>query len=136
MNYKGYCLWASDVPNANAPHYIVIVSDKDPENKHLVVAISSIKYKPDGTPKYYDSACVLSEDDIIDENGQKALNKPSFLRYEYSTALDASDLFMKQVFSVYQYKCKISDELLRKIQYGATISRELPARFRKFFEYF
>ena len=30
MNYKGYCLWASDVPNANAPHYIVIVSDKDP----------------------------------------------------------------------------------------------------------
>lgn len=136
MNYKGYCLWASDVPNPSAPHYIVIISDKDPENKYLVVAVSSIKYKEDATPKYYDPACVLSVDDIVNENGQKVLSKASFVRYEYSVALNANDLFMKQIFSVYQYKCKISDQLLQKIQYGATVSRELPARFKRFFEYF
>ena len=136
MNYKCYCLWASDIPDASAPHYIVIISDKDPKAQHLVVAVSSIKYKPDGSPKYYDTSCELSVDDIVDENGHRVLNKPSFIRYEYSAALRADELFMKQVFSIYKYKCRISDELLKRIQDGARISKELPVRYRHFFAYF
>jgi len=136
MNYKGYCLWASDIPNANAPHYIVIVSDTNLKQECLVVAISSIKYRADGTPKYYDKSCELSVDDIVDDNGNNVLTKPSFMRYEYSTAISSSELFMKQVFAKYTYKCKITNQLLQRIQKGAMISKDLPEVFHEFFEYF
>lgn len=99
----------------SAPHYIVIVSDVNPKREYLVIAISSIKYKSDGTPKYYDTSCELGINDIKDDAGNNVLTKPSFMRYEYSTAINSSDLLMKQVFAKYTYKCKIADQLLKRI---------------------
>lgn len=53
MDYKGYCLWASDVPAIGVPHYVIVSSGRDDDDNYLIVAISSIKYKPDGTPRYF-----------------------------------------------------------------------------------
>lgn len=136
MDYKGYCLWADDVPNPSAPHYVVITSSENPEGRVLVVAISSIKYNDKGIEKYYDKSCVLSVKDIVDEKGNYVLTKPSFVRYEYATDKLAASLLEGQFAGKYQYKCKISDELLLRIQEGAKISPELEPRFKRFFEYF
>ena len=92
MNYKGYCLWADDVPNPKAPHYIVITSSANPDDMVMVVAISSIKYKYDGSEKYYDKSCVLSVGDIVDDKGNSILTKPSFIRYEYAIDMKTKDI--------------------------------------------
>ena len=136
MDYKGYCLWADDIPNSFSPHYIVITSSENPEGMVLVVAISSIKYKKDGSEKYYDKSCILTVTDIIDENGKSILTKPSFIRYEYAQEIKSNQLLTKQFANQYKYKCKISDELLKRIQDGAKQSQELQPRFFKYFDLF
>lgn len=136
MNCKGYCLWASDVPNPEAPHFIVIISSENEDRKVLVVAISSIKFKSDGTTKYYDKACVLSPEDITDEKGKQILSVPSYVRYEYAMEIASEDIMDKQLNRLYRYKCKVSEELLLKIQEGAKISLELEDRFKKYFSLF
>ena len=45
MDYKGYCLWASDVPAIGVPHYVIVSSGRDDDDNYLIVAIYSIKYK-------------------------------------------------------------------------------------------
>ena len=136
MDYRGYCLWAPDSPSVDAPHFVVVSSSKNPQQQYLVVAISSIKYNDMGKAKYYDDACVLLEDDIKDEKGNNILSKPSFIRYQYALAMDVDELLKKQVIGGYKLKCKINDDVLRRIQEGAKISRELSPRLRAFFDYF
>lgn len=136
VNYKGYCLWADDVPDPLAPHYIVITSDLNPAGLVLVCAISSVKYKLDGTAKYHDTACLIHPGDILDEQGRSVITKPSFVRYQYACEMESNELLLKQLAGKYKYKCKISDELLKRIQDGAKISVELEPRFRKYFDYF
>jgi hypothetical protein len=136
MDYKGYCLWANDVPSSDAPHYIVITSSSDPHNMVMVVVISSIKYKSDGTEKYHDKSCLLSVDDIVDDTGKKILTKPSFIRYEYTVDMNSKTILDKQFSDTYRYKCKISDALLKRIQEGAKNSQELEPRFQKYFDFF
>lgn len=136
MNYKGYCLWADDVPDEKAPHYIVISSDEDEDGNVLVLAISSIKYNIDGTPKYYDKACPINIGDIIDCNGKNIITKPSFIRYQYAVELPSALILEKQLNNKYKYKSKISEELLKRIQDGSKISLELEPRLKKYFKYF
>ena len=136
MDYKGYCLWADDVPNPEAPHYIVITSSENPDGLVLVVAISSIKYRADGSEKYYDKACVLNIGDIVDDSGRSIITKPSFIRYEYAIEMKSQDILSKQFTNQYKYKCKISEELLHRIQDGAKTSQELEPRFQRFFDFF
>ena len=136
MDYKGYCLWADDVPNPEAPHYIVITSSANPNDMVMVVAISSIKYKTDGAEKYHDKACLLSVGDIVDDKGRPIITKPSFIRYEYAIDVRTKDILSKQFGNKYRYKCKISEELLKRIQDGAKISEDLEPRFQKYFDFF
>lgn len=136
MDYKGYCLWADDIPDSLALHYIVIASSENEDGNVLVLAISSIKYNSDGTPKYYDKACEINIGDIIDDAGNSIITKPSFIRYQYAVEMLSTSIFTKQISCRYKYKSKISDVLLKKIQYGATISAELEPRFRKYFNFF
>ena len=136
IDYKGYCLWADDIPSVEAPHYIVVTSSADPDGYVLIVALSSIKYKTDGTPKYYDSACEIHVGDILNDQGESLIKKPSYVRYEYAVAISQKKLFEKQITQRYKYRCKISDELLLKIQKGARMTKELQPRFKKFFDFF
>ena len=136
MDYKGYCLWASDVPAIGVPHYVIVSSGRDDDDNYLIVAISSIKYKPDWTPRYFDESCVINVDDLKDENGNNILNKPSFARYQYSCVKSGKELLQKQISRGYSCKCKVSEELLRRIQKGAMISKDLPDDYKRFFAYF
>lgn len=136
MVYKGYCFWASNIPNPIAPHFIIITSDAMPDNFVMLVVVSSIKYRSDGTEKYYDKSCVLNVGDIIDNNGRNVITKPSFIRYCYTTEINASEIIKNQFKSVYKYKCKISNSLLKRIQDGAKVSPELEEHFKKYFNYF
>ena len=108
----------------------------NPDDMVMVVAISSIKYKTDGTEKYHDKACLLSVGDIVDDKGRTVITKPSFVRYEYTVDMKTKDILSKQFDDKYRYKCKISEELLKRIQDGAKISEDLEPRFQKYFDFF
>ena len=136
MDYKGYCLWADDVPSPEHPHYIVVTSSENEEGMCLLVAISSIKYGRDGSPKYYDKACVIDVGDIVDSNGKDIIVKPSFIRYQYAQEKSIKSLMSYQFQNRYKYKCKISDQLLKRIQNGVLVSEEIEPRFKKYSDYF
>ena len=131
---KGCCYWTDDIPSTEAPHYIVISSDTLPDGLVLVVAISSIKYNERGEEKFHDTACELSVDDIKTESGGRVLSKASFIRYQYALELYEKDIIERTFSGRYQFKCRISNDLLRRIQEGAIKSRELSPRYkRKYF---
>lgn len=143
MPLKGVCFYGGDVPNANSPHFIVIISDRAPDNKVLLVPISSIKFNASsnfqykGIPcKYYDDACVFDGTEIIADNGRPVLTKPSFARYEWALEVDAGLIFGKQLEGIYQYKCNVSETVLKRLQEGAKISQEIKPYFAKYFAYF
>lgn len=142
MRCKGVCFFA-DVPNAEAPHYIVIASDINADDEMLVIPISSIKFQENGrysyngqACKYYDDACTFDVGEITADDGRGVIIKPSFARYEWAKAVKQSDVVKKQLAQSFRYKCTVSDEILRRIQNGAKTSKELPPIFRKFFEVF
>lgn len=131
MNVKGYCLWAFDIPTPNNPHYIVISSDEMPDGNVLVLPISSIKEN-----KYHDTACEFAIDDIKDDNNMNLLSKPSYIRYNEAREIPTSVILGKQIQKIYRYKCKISNNVLKKIQDGANKSDEFAEYFKKYFDYF
>lgn len=128
---KGCCYWTDDIPSEEAPHYIIISSDTLSDGLVLVVAISSIKYNERGEKKFYDTACELSVDDIKTESGECVLTKASFVRYQYALELYEKDIIERTFSGRYQFKCRISDDLLKRIQDGAIKSRELSPRYKK-----
>jgi hypothetical protein len=130
VDFDGLCFHADDIPNVGFPHFIVIIS-KTVQGKALLVPISSIK---DG--KYYDKACELNKNDIIDEGGRHILSKPSFVRYQWAQEVNIALITANKFDGKYQYQCKVSNDILLKIQNGAKKSKELEARFRKYFEFF
>lgn len=115
----------------NALHYIIISSDALPGGLVLVVVISSIKYNERSEKKFYDTACELSVDDVKTESGERVLTKASFVRYQYALELYEKDIIERTFSGRYQVKCRISDELLKRIQDGAIKSRELSPRYKK-----
>ena len=131
MNVKGSCLLAFDIPTQNSKHYIVIASDEMPDGKVLILPISSIKPN-----KYHDSSCEFDVDEIKNEIGQNLLSKPSYIRYNEAREISSSIILNKQIQKIYKYKCKISDEVLLKIQNGAKHSDEFADYFKKYFDYF
>ena len=146
MDYKGYCFWAKDVIHGNQPHYIIIMSPKNSEGKYMIVAMSSIKYKPLGTKssylhdgKYcspYDTACPLEIGCIKDDNGKVIPIKNSYIYYKDAFKLTENELLLKQTMYRYEYRCKISDDLLKKIQKGAKETLDLPKHFEEYFTLF
>ena len=50
--------------------------------------------------------------------------------------MKTKDILSKQFDDKYRYKCKISEELLKRIQDGAKISEDLEPRFQKYFDFF
>lgn len=110
----------------------MIASDEMPDGKVLVLPISSIK--PD---KYHDKSCEFDVDEIKDmETGKNLLSKPSYVRYNAAVEVPSSVILNKQIRQIYKYKCKISDDVLVKIQEGAKISDEFVDYFKKYFDYF
>lgn len=78
------CLFFSDIPNREHPHFAVIVFELD--NRVLIIPISSIKFNENGKMsydnrkcKYYDPSCVITEKDI-----PEVITKPSFVRYQWA----------------------------------------------------
>ncbi len=75
MDWRGYCFWASDIPNQDSQHYIIITSNMNDDGMCLVVVISSIKSE-NGKVKYHDKSCLLNVGDIIDDTGKNIIIKP------------------------------------------------------------
>lgn len=138
MMLKGTLFWAEDIPAEGVPHFAVIVSQENEHGEVLIIPISSIKFSKTGQMeyngqrcKYYDNACVITPEDI-----PGIIKKPSFARYQYATVSSNFEFLKKQLQSIFKYKGNVSEELLIRIQNGAKISKEIPERYKKFFDFF
>ena len=139
MILKGALFWAKDIPSVDSPHFVVIISCESKNGEVLAVPISSIKFSENGkmkyegrSCKYYDNACVITALDI-----PNFITKPSFARYQYATAISANKILKKHSNSMLKYKCHVSDALVRRIQDGARISKEMrERRYVEFFDFF
>ena len=126
--FKRACFFG-DVPNPESKHIVVVVSDVI-DGKAVVVPLSSVKYKSDGTSKYYDKACVFEAGTFLDKDKNFSLNKKSFVRYEWAVEVDLNKIEKNG----FKFKCIIVSELFEEIIKGAKISAELEPRFLKFFK--
>lgn len=123
-------LFRADIPNINSPHFVIITFAIDDNKRIFLVPISSIKFVKLGGNcefqgkkcKYYDSACVITNQDIPD-----IITKPSFARYQYAKIIAYDDLD-----SSFQQKGKVSEELILRLQNGAKNSKELPGIYKNF----
>jgi hypothetical protein len=142
-NIKGCCFYATDFPEPNYPHIIVVISGVKSDGKVLFVPISSIKfvsggkYEYKGVPcKYYDDSCIFTGNEIVREDGRPILNKPSFARYQWANEIRPADIIKKQLDKIYKYRCIVNSDVLKSLQNGAKISDNLEPIFQKYFDFF
>ena len=102
-----------------------------PDGKVMILPISSIK-----PHKYHDTSCEFVVDEIKDDNNRNLLSKPSYIRYNAAREISATTILGKQVQNIYRYKCRLSEDVLRKIQNGTKQSDELAPYFQKYFDFF
>lgn len=102
-------------------HRCFVISDISSEDKYLAVNISSI-YNNNG----YDTACIITAAEF-----SPYIYKQSFIYYKYAMEInDEITLDNKTVIIT------IPDNLLKKIQNGAKISKFFPRRLKKYFDLF
>jgi hypothetical protein len=143
MTLKGVCFFAADYPNPQYPHIVIALSDDDEQGNVLLVPISSIKFSNNGTSEYknvrctyYDMACVFAGNEITDDTGRYVLTKPSFARYQWAREIPHKEVTLKQLEKIYQYRCTVSDSVLKSLQKGAKVSKEMAPMYRKYFKFF
>lgn len=102
-------------------HRCFIISDISSENKYLAVNVSSV-YSDDG----YDNACIITENDLA-----KFIYKRPFIYYRYADEVDC-EIILDDKTTIYT----ITDDLLKKIQNGAKISKFFPRKYKKYFDLF
>lgn len=139
MNIKGTCYF-SKIHNK---HVIVVISDTSKDNKALIIPLSSIKFSENGNYIYngrkcnrYDDSCTLDSDDIIANNGQNVLNRPTFALYKLADEMVINEINLSQIKSLLEYRCIVSNDVLKKLQDGAKKSDRLEERFYKYFDLF
>jgi hypothetical protein len=138
----GCCFYAPDVPDTNCPHFIVVIASNAKTGKAVIVPISSIKFVEGGSfrykdkpCKYYDSACILDEADIIADDGRQVLSKPSFMRYEWAREAPTREIITNKLAKVYNYKCMVSPEVLQKMREGFRTTKEVPKNVKASIDY-
>ena len=103
-------------------HIVIAVSER--EQKILVVSITS---------NNFDCACKIEPDEIIDNNGKMILTHTSYVGYRFAFEFENFKTF-EQFRKIFNYRCNVSEELLKKIRDNARNSKYLQPRLRKYFE--
>lgn len=106
----------------NGINHIVIASAKK-DNKFLILSITSGNF---------DKSCQIEPNELIDNNNQEILNHTSYICYKYAFEFESYKTYEK-FRKEYEYRCKITPELLKKIQEGARKSQYLQYKFKKYF---
>lgn len=130
-NLKGACFYGGK-ESLFSDHLMVVISEPY-QGYSLAVPISSIKYKDDGTPRYYDKACVLEPTDIKQEDGRNVLTKKSFAFYKEAKEIAASQVIYDQIQKTLLYRCNVTPNILARVQQGAKESSDLEERYEKYF---
>lgn len=133
-NLKGSCFFANE--ESQFAEHIMIVLSEPCGGCRLAVPISSIKYKEDGHPRYYDQSCVFDVDDIKSPDGRNVLSKKSFASYKHAKEIVDSQVMIDQIRKIYSYRCNVTPQILERIQAGAKKSDDLEERFEKYFNFF
>lgn len=133
MGLKGTCL-LTPYPSEETPHLSIIISE-DMEGYALIVPITSMKYKIDGSEKYYDKSCIIEKDEIKNDKGS-VLDRRSYLNYHFAREVKITAIFEGQFLKTFSYRCNISDNLLQRAQDGAKATKDLQPRFKKYFSAF
>ena len=96
-------------PNNVNRHYFVISSRND--KSYLLLSFSSVKYRIDGTERYYDNSCVFDlKDNIKDESGNLIIRKKSYIRFDYF--IETENVFELEKY----YIGKLDENLIKRIK--------------------
>ena len=106
----------------NEKEHFVVVSSKN-KNRFLIISITSLDY---------DKSCKLKTTDIIDNNGKQILKHTSYIAYKFAYEFEDFKTF-ERFREIYNFKCVVSDSILKKIYNGAKKSRYLKNKFKKYF---
>lgn len=107
--------------NKEKEHFVVISSKN--KDKFLIISITSLDY---------DKSCKLEITDIVDNNGKQILKHTSYMAYKF--AYEFEDFKTFEMFrKIYNFKCVVSDVVLKKIYNGAKKSKYLQNKFKKYF---
>lgn len=139
MDIKGSCYFS----HIHNEHVIVILSESDKDGNALLVPLSSIKFKENGkyqyqnqSCSYYDNSCIINSDEIISDNGQSVLNRPTYALYKFAGIISEQNLIQAILNGKLEYRCVLNNELLNRLQTGATKTDFLEGHLKKFFALF
>jgi hypothetical protein len=126
-------LYSLPFPSMNDRHYFVIAS-KAVDNYVLLMYFSSVKKNDDGSEKYHDKACELSErDQIKDKYGKLIIRRKSYVRYQKAIEIHVEKMKHKIDSREYEHVGEVSPEILDRIISGAAISKELEPYYKKIY---
>ena len=121
---KGTTFWRKD-EDSDYRHLRFIISDPDVDNKVLVVGMTKFKNN-----KREDTSCLLHPGE------HKSIKFQSRIRYDKAYEIEYSILLQEKFEGNIELKDNISSGLLAIIQSGAKITKSLPPKFKKYFQYF
>ena len=106
------------IPNDINRHYFVISSKND--DCYLLVSFSSVKYREDGSEKYYDNSCVFDlQDNIKDIKENLIINKKSYIRFD--KYIETKNIYNLQKY----YIGKLKLDLLKRITENVRSSKDI-----------
>lgn len=139
MNIKGLCYFS----HIHNKHMIVILSESDKDGRFLLVPLSSIQFKENGKYQYqnqscsfYDNSCTINSDEIIADNGISVLNRPTYALYKFVGIISKQNLKQETLNGNLEYRCVLNNDLLNRLQIGATKSDFLEENLKNTFIYF
>jgi hypothetical protein len=119
--FTGVAFWCGE----EKYHLYFVVSDPDVDNNVLVVNMTTLRNLGRA-----DKACILNIGD------HPEIKHQSFIVYRKAIEVSMPKIVERVFSKEYNMAERLSGETLKKIQEGAKKSKFLPAKFKKYFEYF
>ncbi len=118
--FSQFCFYSNDKKH-------MFISICEVSKSILIIPICTVK------KRYYDKSCIIDKTEIIADNGKQVLNRKSYLCYYHSKIIASDKFLQKMMDKEFQQRCKISDELFKRIKKGISLSNDISTRMKNHF---
>lgn len=112
------------LPDNGKRHLRIIITDSNDDNEFLTVPVDTLR------SRFQDKSC------LIQPNEHNFIKEQSFVNYKYARVLNFATVFNGLQKGILIKKEDISTELLKRIQNGAKVSKQLDIKFQEWFNLF
>jgi hypothetical protein len=118
-------------PSGLKRHLNVIISNPDKDNNFMVVSVTTLRRRADGTPyKNQDLTCILNAGD------HPFIKHESWVFYQIAKSMSFMEVFNGLQKGLLIRKEDIAQDVLKRIQAGARVAPSLPKECLHFFAFF